>query len=88
MTANGILFLVLGAAVVLSPILTVFAPRVFGMIGIIALTCAGIYFAAAGKSAFTETTSAVFICGAFALAGLIAILNEIRRGNDLPGREE
>lgn len=88
MSGSSIALLLIGGSVVLSPILTMFWPRLFGLIGVVALTAAGIYFAVSGKSAFTETTSAVFICGAFVLAGILAIHRELRRSNADMDRED
>lgn len=48
-------------------------PKLFGLIGVLTLTATGIYYATQGKSAFTETTAAVFFIGAFILSALVAI---------------
>lgn len=77
MASSTALILVLGALVVLGPLLTIYWPKLFGVLGVLVLTAAGIYFAVAGKSAFTEITSAVLIVGAFLLAVMIAIYRSL-----------
>ena len=77
MAGNTGAVLLLGALVVLAPLLTVYWPKLFGVLGVFMLTAAGVYFAVAGKSAFTEITSAVLIVGAFSLAALLAIYRSL-----------
>mgnify|MGYP000944105995 CR=1 FL=1 len=80
MSGDTVAILIIGIAVVLSPVLTMYWPKFFGLIGVVALTAAGIYYAVAGKSALTETTAAVLIVGAFMLSATLAIYRLFERG--------
>lgn len=81
MSGFGVFFLIVAVALVALPVATSFKPFSAGVLGVLALTAAAIYFVMAGKSAMTETTAAVFAVGAFMLAGMLAVarkLHEVR----------
>lgn len=81
MTGADVLQLVVGVVVIALPLATYYKPFAAGILGVLALTAAAIFFAVIGKSAMTETTAAVFAVGAFVLAGTLVIartLHEIK----------
>ncbi|SFV33165.1 hypothetical protein SAMN05216456_1906 [Devosia crocina] len=81
MSGTGILALVAVVLVIALPLATFYKPFAAGILGVLAMTAAAVFFTVSGKSAMTETTAAVFVVGAFLLAGLLAvarILIEVR----------
>lgn len=82
MTGSGVLALLIGLAVIALPLATYYRPFSAGVLGVVALTGAALYFFGWGRSAMTETTAAVFAVGAFLLAGLLAMVRAAQEIRD------
>ncbi|GGA63919.1 hypothetical protein [Pelagibacterium lentulum] len=66
----------IGLLFVLGPVLTIINPKLFGIVGVLVLSAAGIFYSVMGQSAFTEITAAIFVVGAFLQAGLVVIIRQ------------
>lgn len=77
MTGSDVLLAVIGLAIIALPVATYYKPFAAGVLGVVAMTAAAIFYTMVGKSAMTETTAAVFAVGAFVVAGLLAVAREV-----------
>lgn len=89
MTGSGILAIVIGLAIIALPVATYYKPFAAGVLGVLALTAAAIFYSVWGRSAMTETTAAVFAVGAFMLAGVLALVRAAHEVRDaIEARDE